>query len=290
MQIVDKAKRFIKKQLSIFQKRDSLKSLAKDDNVFVKHIALALSEVVSESYSSDEKSMIDKIEKIREELSSSQEKINVTSYGAGSRTLQKSAEQMYKGANIENTVGNICTSTSKPPAWAKILFKIIRKTKVQKCLELGTSLGISGSYQAAALKANGSGTLNTMEGAAEVAAIAERNFKSLNLSNTKVVVGRFQDNLDTVLKEDQYDYAFIDGHHEKTATINYFEKIYPSFSDQGIMIFDDIKWSKGMREAWDILTKDKRINVSIDLGPVGICVIKKNASNKKDYKLLIGKN
>src|SRR5438309_8315224 len=124
-----------------------------------------------------------------------------------------------------------------------------------------------------------------MEGSPEVAEIAKNNFNSLEIKNVSVVVGRFQDNLDTLLEEGNYDYAFIDGHHDRDATILYFNRIYHGFSPQGLIVFDDIKWSDGMIEAWNSIIADKRITVSIDLGPIGICVINKNSKEKNDYKI-----
>ena len=270
---------------SIVEKPDLITALSQVTNLTAISIRNAISDVIEGHYSLEEKAAIENIENLRSRLLTSNDPVNIISYGAGSPTAKKSEEKMYKGISVSNTIGNICRTTSKPPFWAQILFKIIRHTKVEKCLELGTSVGISGLYQASALRLNGAGVLKTMEGSPEVAEIAKNNFNSLEIKNVSVVVGRFQDNLDTLLEEGNYDYAFIDGHHDRDATILYFNRIYHGFSPQGLIVFDDIKWSDGMIEAWNSIIADKRITVSIDLGPIGICVINKNSQEKNDYKI-----
>lgn len=287
MNLIKNAADLFKGKKDVSAKIESVKVLGKDANPIVKNIANALAEVVESHFSSEEKAMTDKIEELRSKLNLSKDRVNVIDYGAGAATDQRTAEEMYNGVPVANVLGNICRNTSKPTLWAQVLFKIIRHSKVKKCLELGTSVGISGSYQASALKLNGEGVLKTMEGSPEVANIAKNNFNSLNLNNVSVIVGRFQDNLDSLLKEGNYDYAFIDGHHDRDATIKYFEQIYPWFTTPGLLVFDDIKWSGGMMQAWDSIIADKRVNVSVDLGPIGICVIDNNATNKKNYKVSI---
>ena len=62
-------------------------------------------------------------------------------------------------------------------------------------LEMGTCVGISAAYQAAALNDNGAGRLVTLEGYAELAAEAQELWSNLGLSNVEVIVGRFAQTL-----------------------------------------------------------------------------------------------
>ena len=64
---------------------------------------------------------------------------------------------------------------------------------------MGTAVGISAAYQAAALALNGRGTFTTLEGAEPLADIARDNLRRLGLGMVEVVVGRFEDTLDAVL-------------------------------------------------------------------------------------------
>ena len=66
---------------------------------------------------------------------------------------------------------------SKHYFWSLLLFKLIREFKPLNSVELGTCLGISGAYQAAAQKLNKSGRLITLEGAKSLASLAEKNLQ-----------------------------------------------------------------------------------------------------------------
>jgi len=284
MNLIKSITGYLRRKRELGIKIRSLKKLTLDEDPIVKNIGTALIDAVNGRFSPEEKEAIEEIEKLRSNLLASKDNINILDFGAGKSFDQRGSNEMYEGTLVSKSVSKICLTASKSEFWSQILFKIIRYTKVKKCIELGTCFGISGLYQSAALAFNGAGELKTLEGSPEIANIARNNFNSVGTKNISLIEGRFQDNLDELLKESNYDYAFIDGHHDKDATIHYFEKIYPSFASKGIFVFDDINWSEGMAAAWEIIKADKKVKVSIDLGPIGICVIDKNSKEKRDYK------
>lgn len=135
-------------------------------------------------------------------------------------------------------------------------------------------MGISASFQAAALKLNGMGKIVTLEGAESLAVLAKEHFHVLGLDNVSVVAGRFQDTLKDILDTCvSVNYAFIDGHHDENATLAYFKQIIPFLSGRALLIFDDISWSAGMKRAWNTIKADERIKISVDLKQVGVCII-----------------
>ena len=75
------------------------------------------------------------------------------------------------------------------------------------------------------------------------------------------------------------DCAFIDGHHEKVATIHYFNKMLPSLKRGGLVIFDDVSWSHDMREAWKLLSERSEFSHTIDLGAIGVGVLKEASAD-----------
>jgi hypothetical protein len=248
-----------------------------------KQIGDALRETLQNDFSSDEKKWIDRIEILREELDSSMTKMSIRDYGAGTPDLCPTNEEMNRGRVVTKTVGEVSKSYSKPYFWSLLLFKLIRKFRPSICLELGTCLGISASFQGAALKLNGKGKIVTLEGAESLATIAERSFRSLSLDNVALVTGRFQDTLGKVL--DTYksiDYAFIDGHHDEKATIAYFKQIIPFLSEEALLVFDDISWSDGMKRAWKTIVTNDRINISINLRQIGVCIINSSIDNREN--------
>ena len=104
-----------------------------------------------------------------------------------------------------------------------------------------TSLGITASYQAAALTLNQLGRLITLEGDKTMASLACKHFQLLGLSNTSVVVGRFQNTLNRVLNEyGPIDYVFVDADKDGKTVLQYFDQIYPFLSRRAVIFFDDI--------------------------------------------------
>ncbi|HPV57261.1 MAG TPA: class I SAM-dependent methyltransferase, partial [Tenuifilaceae bacterium] len=85
------------------------------------------------------------------------------------------------------------------------------------------------------------------------------------------------------------DFVFIDGHHDRFATKEYFETIFPYLSEKSIVIFDDIDWSKGMGEFWDEMNHDSRVKFSFDLFRWGVCFIDKHNSESRtqSYKIIV---
>ena len=234
------------------------------------------------------------IETLRAALLASDEQVTVVNFGAGRPGSTKTPAAMRRGRARTGTVGQICQQASKPAAWAELLFTITRDHRPAHCMELGTSLGLSAAYQATALAMNGDGdqghrgTLHTLEGAEELAEIARRNLAGLGLDEVVVVTGRFDTTLDGVLQSlGTVDQAFIDGHHDEQATIDYFEQMIPRLTPGAVVVFDDISWSDGMRRAWRTIADDDRVRTSIGLRAVGICVMGDHSVPKSHLDLTI---
>ncbi|OGW74658.1 MAG: hypothetical protein A2Z72_01035 [Omnitrophica bacterium RBG_13_46_9] len=237
-----------------------------------KTLASNLVAALTRDASREEAAWVENIESLRKELSDSPSKITIVDYGAGQKCLNPDSgpEEMGREKVVTKTIGDTCQTVCKR---VLLLFRLVREFRPSLCLELGTGLGISAAYQTAALELNGHGRLVTVEGAENLASLARENFKRLGLNRVGVVVGRFQDKLDGLLREyAPVDFAFIDGHHYERATLSYFEKVLPFLSEGGLLVFDNIIWSKGMMRAWRKIASDRRIGLSIDLVKIGICV------------------
>lgn len=265
-----------------------LSQLRNIKNPTVDKIENAIYDALNDNLDPEEKKWIDRIEEKRRALNRSSIKISITDFGAGSPNHIRAEDEMYQGVVTNTTVGEVCQNASKPYFWSLLLFKLVRKLKPANCIELGTCLGISGAYQASALKLNKNGRFITLEGAQALATLAEKNFQQFGLDNAHVVSGRFQDNLDRVLAANKpIDYAFIDGHHDEKATISYFETFIPYLSGNSIIVFDDISWSDGMRHAWEKIEKSNVVKTSLDLKKIGICVLDENTESKYSFRIPI---
>ncbi|MBD3275445.1 MAG: class I SAM-dependent methyltransferase [Candidatus Marinimicrobia bacterium] len=259
----------------------SFRSTSKELN----QLSDALRYAFYKNFTDDEMQWINKIEEIRTNLNKSKEKIAKIDFGSGNPYQTRIEKPLEDGVKIYSTVGKISKNSSKPMSWAMVLFSLIRNTKPISCIELGTSVGISASYQSAALELNGTGYLTTLEGDKNIARIAESTFKKLNLNNVNIRTGKFEDTLEETLTDHQpIDYVFVDGHHDEKATIQYFNQILNYANRDSILVFDDINWSKGMQSAWTSIYQDPRVKISVDLGAIGICML--NSSAKKKHLIL----
>jgi len=268
--------------------REQAAGLYLQSNVTLKSLANAIIDSLGSSITPQEKLWVDRIELLRRELESSQTEILIVDYGAGSTGLNPTDEEMYQGRVVTRTIGDMCRDSSQPYFWSLLLFKLVREFRPSVCLELGTALGISASYQAAAAKLNQLGKIVTLEGSESLASLARQHFRRLGLDNISVIVGRFQDTLDKVLNEYvPIDYAFIDGHHDEKATLAYFQQVYPFLSERALLVFDDISWSSGMKRAWSAIETDKRVKISLDLLSHGICIIDSSIDTKQNFRIPI---
>lgn len=165
-----------------------------------------------------------------------------------------------------------------------MLFRMIRHLRPVSCLELGTCVGISASYQASALKLNGSGQLITLEGSPEIAKLARETLAQLELTNATVVTGPFYQTLPGALESAApIDFLFNDGHHDHDALLAYFTQALPHLAKEAVIVFDDISWSSGMRQAWREIEDDSRVAATVDLGIIGIALISEDRSGTRHY-------
>jgi predicted O-methyltransferase YrrM len=261
----------IKNLLWKFWMYRGMKSL-KEKNASAEKIRRAINETLHKKVGSEEKRWIDKIESIREKFTGNPTPVSIVDFGAGNPQSQRSIDEMAQGITYNSTYGAISLGC-KPELWALLLFKLIKEFQPERALELGTCIGISAAYQAASQRLNGKGKLISLEGAEAIAGLAVKNLRDLSLTHAEVICGRFNDSLPDVLNENQpIDYVFIDGHHDEQATVNYYKMLLPFLSPGALLVFDDISWSNGMKQAWSTISRDKNIALAVDLTMLGICV------------------
>ncbi len=153
--------------------------------------------------------------------------------------------------------------------WGIVLYLLARKSKAKFMLELGSCAGISGAYLASSEHCE---MLHTVEGSSPLASLSSQTISQIS-SKFEVHNKLFDDALDKLLPNiEQIDLAFIDGHHEKIATIHYWQRIAPKMNDGGIVIFDDISWSQDMRDCWNYLSTQSDFSHAMDLGAIGVCI------------------
>ncbi|WP_104399093.1 O-methyltransferase [Vibrio penaeicida] len=268
-----------------FRAKPELESLMKHQSSAVNAVGSALYDVLNSANSLDERMMFEKIEQRRATLLGSNAEISVMDYGAGSPNTIRTQEEMAKGVEFHSTISAVCRS-SKPAFWGVFLFKLIRYLQPSTCLELGSCVGISASYQASALQMNNNGQMLTLEGSPEVAKVAQESLDFMELNNTSIITGPFHSTLqDTLSTHHPIDYLFNDGHHDHDAVLQYFNAALPYLAKSTVMIIDDINWSEGMRNAWQKIEEDERVALSIDLNEIGIALITDTLPSKEIIKI-----
>jgi predicted O-methyltransferase YrrM len=186
--------------------------------------------------------------------------ITVTDFGAGSRVFRSNKRQISR---IAKTAG-ISEKRSE------LLFRLVRYFEPESILEIGTSLGLA--TLAMSLGAEKSQIIS-LEGCPETAAIAKRKLQNANCKNIEIINTEFSSFLQSNAQQPRtktYDLIFFDGNHSESATLEYFNLLLPTITNETVWIFDDIHWSKDMEKAWEIIKKHPKVRVTLDTFRWGI--------------------
>lgn len=213
------------------------------------------------------------VEALREKLKLDKESIVLDDMGAGSVVSPAS----------ERTIASLATHAAKSPKYGQLLFRMVNYYHPETIVELGTSLGITTSYLALGnLKAN----VITLEGSTGVAKKALDNFRSLQLENIRLVQGNFDNTLIKVLEAlAKIEMVFVDGNHREEPTLRYFRQMLPYMATESVIIFDDIHWSEEMERAWNEISNNPRVMLSIDLFFVGLVFFNPAFKVKQDFSI-----
>lgn len=203
-----------------------------------------------------------KFEKYKGDLNDNKTLIEVEDFGAGSKRLKSN----------RRSVRSIARNAGISQKRARILYHLIDYLKPQSVLEIGTSLGLATSVLSLAQP---SSKIKTLEGCSNTLAIAKSQFTSYSFKNIETVIGEFGKTLPTVLANSTFDFIFIDGNHTKEATLAYFDLLLDSIHNDSCLVFDDIYWSQGMKEAWIEIQNHPKVTVSIDTFQWGIVFFRK---------------
>jgi predicted O-methyltransferase YrrM len=188
----------------------------------------------------------------RNSLLKNKNSIEVNDFGAGSKVFKSNTRQIKK---IAETAG----ITQKR---AELLFRITNYFLPETILEIGTSLGLATSALALG---NPKASIITLEGCPNTMAIAKNQLQLLNLKNVECITTKFNDYLQICNPQPATcNLIYFDGNHSKTATLQYFELLLLTVTNESVWIFDDIHWSSEMEDAWENIKKHPKVTVTID--------------------------
>ena len=208
----------------------------------------------------------------RNSLLQNKNTIEVTDFGAGSRVFKSNTRAINKIAK------NAGISVKR----AELLFRMVNYFQPTTILEIGTSLGLATS---ALSLGNPKAKITTLEGCPNTMSIAKKmfqvssfKFQSNNINPITTEFNLYLQNLklETLnLKPQIFDLIYFDGNHSKSATLEYFELLLPTITNESVWIFDDIHWSKGMNEVWETIKNNPKVTVTIDTFQWGIVFFRK---------------
>lgn len=202
---------------------------------------------------------------VRKVLLNSSEIIKVEDAGETSRYFE----------TADRKIKDLVKHSSVRPKYAKLLYRLSHYYKPATIVEFGTSVGLSTLYLA---KGNQKAKVITVEENSSLCDIAEKTWKEYKIRNISVrnelfdvVLGDLSQQLiEPVL-------VFIDGNHNLKSTIQYFIYFAEHVKD-GIIVVDDIHWSKDMVRAWGEIIQQRKGHATIELFTMGIIVLKEGIS------------
>ncbi len=190
----------------------------------------------------------------RKSLLANHHTIEVTDFGAGSRVFTSNTR----------TISKIAKTAGISAKRAELLFRITSYFQPTTILEIGTSLGLATSALALG---NPKAKITSLEGCPNTLSTAKKYVEN---SNVEFVNTEFESFFKTLksetlnLKPETFGMVYFDGNHTKEATLDYFNLLLPTFTNDSLWIFDDIHWSADMEAAWEKIKNHPKVTVTID--------------------------
>lgn len=181
--------------------------------------------------------------------------LNVTDFGTGKSGKRK--------------VSQVARKSSTEPRYGGVIQKIIDAFKVERILELGTSVGIGTMFLA---RTNAKVKVTTVEGCPETSKFAKSEFSKRKIANVNFINDNFDHLFDShALNGQKFDLSLIDGNHTCEATLRYFNHIVNNHCGQkSIIVIDDINWSRDMYRAWKEISAKMQDSLRLNLFRMGI--------------------
>lgn len=234
----------------MFQSIEYIKFLIKSTNQHGVHSPFVYDLVTKCFYDKRKHSAYLKLSNYRKSLLNNKRAIEINDFGSGSKVFKSNVRCI-------NSIAKTSGSTVKR---AELLFRVVNYFKPKHTLELGTSLGIATQAMALGYPEN---NITSIEGCPNISSVTNQQLDDFNIKNVVIKTGEFETILPK-LKSNSYDLIFFDGHHNKTATLNYFYNLIESAHNDTVFIFDDIHWSRDMLEAWKTIQTHAKVTVTID--------------------------
>jgi len=220
-----------------------------------------------------ERLTVEKIERIRSEISQKQKEYAVVHSSGDSDRV----------SIVDRRLGWLVEVASITKYWGTFLHLCANAIQADTILELGSCVGISSCYLASAKSCK---NFITIEGSNTLIPAIESNLRKIT-NHFKIVNALFDAGLDQILPslKSGIDLVFIDGDHTKAATLRYFNRITPFLNCGSVVLFDDIHWSREMWETWQMISESRGLVFTVNLGRIGFCIWNGQEEKPRNYSL-----
>ena len=163
---------------------------------------------------------------------------------------------------------------------ADFLYNFILENNIKNAIEIGTSNGYSGIWQASAIKKNG-GKFSTIEFWDKRQSVAIENFKICNCND---VITTYLGSAFPILEEinakvelgelEKFDYAFVDAN--KKEYIEYFKLLDPILKPNGYIFADNmLSHEEKVKPFFDAISTHKNYEVKLMKMGTGVLMARK---------------
>lgn len=199
----------------------------------------------------------------RKSLLENKDFIEITDFGAGSKVFKSNKRQISK---IAKTAG----ITRKR---AKLLFRIVNYFQPSTILEIETSLGLATT---ALSLGNKNATIITLEDCPNTIHQCQLQLQKFNINNVDLVVEEFSEYFKKANRKPQtQDLIYFNGNHSKKITLDYFELLSDTTTNDSVWIFSNIHQSKEMEKTWENIKTHPKVTVTIDTFQWGLVFFRK---------------
>ena len=231
----------------------------------------ALSYLITGQLGKDGRAVASRVEELRDGLAR-RGSLPVAEY---TRTLDPEADPRDVPGVGQKSFAQIAERVSVPQSFGLFLYLCASGFKARRILELGSCAGISGCYLASTPSCV---EFVTIERSRTLTDIARDNLSHVS-PNATVINADFDRGLSAVLGPETapFDVVWIDGNHEKEATLRYFRCLRRYVSPGGLILFDDIGWRPEMGEAWDEIRSWPGFSITLNVSRLGMAILRKES-------------
>ncbi|HSV88717.1 MAG TPA: class I SAM-dependent methyltransferase [Bacteroidales bacterium] len=206
------------------------------------------------------------LEQKRKELLVDQTEIYVLDFGHGPKKF--SVRSGFDPIKYRRTVSKIARNSLQTPGMCRLMWRLAKHFSPKNIIEIGTSLGITTTYLSNAAPES---RIITLEGCPQTAARAEILFGECGATNVELSLGLFENTLPKALEQlEKLDMVYLDGDHSFKPVIQNFNTLLSYLHSGSVLVVDDIRWSKSMKEAWIEMASHPMVTLAVDLYKAGI--------------------